>query len=43
MFATFINVFGTDRDAEVGPDGAGSAQIGDVWPKCDELNSTEKK
>ena len=29
MFATFINVFGTDRDAKLGPDGAGSAQKGD--------------
>ena len=27
VFATFINVFGTDRDANLGPDGAGSAQI----------------
>ena len=29
MFATFINAFGTDRDAKLGPDGAGSAQKGD--------------
>ena len=33
MFAIFINVFGTDRDAKLGPDGAGSAQKGDFF--CD--------
>ena len=31
VFVTFINVFGTDRDAKLGPDGAGSAQTGDFW------------